>query len=91
MFGPSVELMFRLSLSINTTAARGRMLGGMKTNPRAWRVYQFRIWAGLAGLLFLVLLQFGRVFRFGRDCGGPTAQSGLVSEMPGLGDCVAGR
>ncbi|HEV2392174.1 MAG TPA: hypothetical protein VG146_07395 [Verrucomicrobiae bacterium] len=36
----------------------------MKTNPRAWQLYQIRIWAGLGLILVLALASFGRVFRF---------------------------
>jgi hypothetical protein len=39
----------------------------MKTNSRAWHLYQARFCAGLALLLVLALGVFGNVFRFDND------------------------
>ena len=65
------------------------MLGGMKTNPRAWRLYQARIWAGLGLLVILALGGFGRVFRFDRDCGRIVGEPQQVNEIYGLADLLA--
>jgi len=63
----------------------------MKTSADAWRVYKLRIWAGLAILVALALLEFGLVFRFELSGDESLARSGLVSGSQGLGDWFAGR
>ncbi len=63
----------------------------MKTNSAAWRVYQLRIWAGLALILVLALGVFGKVFRFDRDYGRAGSSADLAPGRYELVDCLAAR
>ena len=60
----------------------------MKTNSSAWRVYQARIWAGLALILVLALGVYGKVFRFDRDY---SRETGFAPGMHELVDCLVAR
>ena len=61
----------------------------MKTNQRARKVCQIRLWSGLAAVLLLLLAEFGMVCRFGHQCGQIMAPP--TNEAPGLGDLLAAR